>query len=106
MDGSQLGHLSPENGGCWYCQTDGTDNWLSSCEFDCALHQSCLEYEINNRKCNEDYYGELEIFMTEFEYYLDPHEHFAIRDEDLKLVYTKDNEGKKANICVFCRVFI
>lgn len=96
--------LSPESGGCWYCETDGIDEWLTSFEFDCNLHRSCLEYQINNRLDGIEN-TELEVFMAEFEYYEDPHTHVPVSDENHELIYTKDNSGRKANICVFCRKF-
>ncbi len=59
---------TPCQGGCWYCyKIDDDVGWLFSCEFDCNLHQACLENNINNQ-CAEDL--ELDIFKREFQYCL------------------------------------
>lgn len=97
--------LSPENGGCWYCQTDDeTRDWLASCEFDCNLHQHCLEDQINEQTGDRN---EVEIFAAEFEYYFEPCEHFPSIDYEGKLFLTMSNDKTKyRNICVWCRELI
>lgn len=97
--------LTPEHGGCWYCQTDEeTKDWLSSCEFDCLLHAHCLEKEFNEQTGDRT---ELEIFAAEFEYYFENCKHFPTINYEGKRVLTMNNERTEyRNICVFCRLLI
>lgn len=88
--------LDANDGGCWYCETDGHDAWLMSAEFDCNLHRSCLEYQINEQIGDRT---ELEIFAAEFGYYEEDHEHFPVREECGTPAITRGG-----NICVWCRV--
>jgi len=60
--------VTPENGGCWFCETiEESNDWLFSCEFDCNLHQHCLELEINNGYTD---LSETIFFIKEFDYVL------------------------------------
>ena len=34
---------NPNEGGCWFCHKDNTDDMDFSLEFDCYLHMSCLD---------------------------------------------------------------
>ena len=37
-----MAYLSPNNGGCWFCQTnEETDDWMFSVEWDTYYHDQC-----------------------------------------------------------------
>jgi hypothetical protein len=40
-----MAHLSPNNGGCWFCQTDddNTYDWNFSTEWDSWYHDHCYQ---------------------------------------------------------------
>jgi hypothetical protein len=48
-------HVSPNYGGCWFCQTEeDTGDWLFSFEFDTYFHHHCLLEALREDHENED----------------------------------------------------
>lgn len=65
MANPDIDYVSPNAGGCWYCQTLSEGHWLFSAEFDCYLHLHCLKKEL--KSIPEGHYkGEVGIFEREF----------------------------------------
>jgi hypothetical protein len=63
-----MAYLSPNSGGCWFCQTDNTkEGWLFSWEFDTHFHPSCCMKELEDHPDNP----EAKIIFDEFDGFKD-----------------------------------
>jgi hypothetical protein len=49
----ELDHVSPSDGGCWFCSTR-TDDMLFDTEFDTYVHKDCLTAELFDHPDNPE----------------------------------------------------
>ena len=57
-----MGKMDANHGGCWFCETDDTGEWMISFEFDCNVHVPCLKQAFVKDYNNE----EAKIMMREY----------------------------------------